>query len=119
MPGSMQTGLREDVAVIASEHSHYACLNVAGWLGIGHNNVVKVPTHRDNSVDVAALEIAAREAIGRGQRIAAIVATMGTTDAFGIDDLAAICDVRDRLVTDFKLNYRPHVHADAVIGWAW
>ncbi|MCS7046547.1 MAG: pyridoxal-dependent decarboxylase, partial [Gemmataceae bacterium] len=28
-------------------------------------------------------------------------------------------DVRDALVEEFRLPYRPHVHADAVIGWAW
>jgi len=47
------------------------------------------------------------------------VATMGTTDAFGIDDLAAIHALRDRLVEEYKLAYCPHIHADAVIGWAW
>ena len=44
---------------------------------------------------------------------------MGTTDAFGLDDLSAIRDVRDRLVDEFHLDYVPHIHADAVIGWAW
>ena len=44
---------------------------------------------------------------------------MGTTDAFGVDDLDAIADLRDRLVEDYGLDYTPHVHADAVIGWAW
>src|SRR5436190_5111306 len=83
------------------------------------NNVLKVPTHEDNSIDVAALEQTARQAISEGKRIAAIVATMGTTDAFGIDDLAAIHEVRDRLVQEFQLDYTPHLHADAVIGWAW
>ena len=51
--------------------------------------------------------------------IACIVATMGTTDAFGLDDLEAIREVRDRLVDEFSLDYVPHLHADAVIGWAW
>jgi len=27
--------------------------------------------------------------------------------------------VRDSLVKEFKLPYQPHLHADAVIGWAW
>jgi L-2,4-diaminobutyrate decarboxylase len=27
--------------------------------------------------------------------------------------------MRDRLTKELKLDYRPHVHADAVIGWAW
>ena len=48
-----------------------------------------------------------------------IIATMGSTDAFGIDNLEAIVAMRDRLVDEFKLPYKPHVHVDAVIGWAW
>jgi glutamate/tyrosine decarboxylase-like PLP-dependent enzyme len=118
-PGCMQQGLRRPAALFASDKSHYACLNVAGWLGLGHDNVIKVPTKADNSIQIDALEEAARKAIADDTRIAAFVATMGTTDAFGLDDLAAICELRDRLVADCSLDYRPHVHADAVIGWAW
>ena len=58
-------------------------------------------------------------ALKEGKKIAAIVATMGTTDAFGLDDLDAIAEIRDQLESDFALDYKPHVHADAVIGWAW
>jgi glutamate/tyrosine decarboxylase-like PLP-dependent enzyme len=65
------------------------------------------------------MEERARREVEAGRRIAAIVATVGTTDAFGIDDLAAIRAVRDRLVQRYHLDYRPHIHADAVIGWAW
>jgi len=35
------------------------------------------------------------------------------------DDLAAIVHLRDCLVAEYGLDYVPHVHADAVIGWAW
>ena len=28
-------------------------------------------------------------------------------------------DIRDKLVDEFGLDYTPHLHADAVIGWAW
>ena len=65
------------------------------------------------------MEEAARDLLGQGRRIVAMVATMGTTDAFGIDDLDAIADLRDRLVEEYNLDYTPHIHADAVIGWAW
>jgi glutamate/tyrosine decarboxylase-like PLP-dependent enzyme len=118
-PGAMQTGLPGDAVVLASDHSHFACASVAGWLGIGQDNVLRAVTHADNSVDVAALEHLAEEAIAAKRRIAAIVATMGTTDAFGIDDLHAIHALRDRLVQRHNLDYRPHLHADSVIGWAW
>jgi glutamate/tyrosine decarboxylase-like PLP-dependent enzyme len=107
------------VVVLASAQSHYAVLNVAGWLGIGQQNVWRAKANDDNSVDVADLERLARKALSEGRKIAAIVATMGTTDAFGIDDLAAIHALRERLIDEFALDYRPHLHADAVIGWAW
>ncbi len=102
VPGSAQHGVRGDVVLLASEHSHYCCRTVASWLGIGQDNVIAVPTHLDNSIQIQALEDAAVAALSAGKRIAAIVATMGSTDAFGIDDLAAIHAVRDRLVEQFS-----------------
>jgi L-2,4-diaminobutyrate decarboxylase len=36
-----------------------------------------------------------------------------------LDDLQEMVALRDQLVDEFHLSYRPHVHADAVIGWAW
>ena len=119
LPGTMETGVRSDAVVLASEQSHYSRLNVAGWLGLGERNVIAVPSHPSNDVDLDLLTEAGERALTDGRRIAAIIAVMGTTDAFGVDDLEAIVAMRDRLVTRFDLDYRPHVHADAVIGWAW
>jgi L-2,4-diaminobutyrate decarboxylase len=117
--GTLRQGIQPGSVVLASQQSHYACLNVAGWLGIGQDNVIRVPTSPDNSIDVQALDEAARSALGHGKRIAAVVATIGTTDAFGLDDLAGIHELRQKWVSDFQLDYQPHLHADAVIGWAW
>ena len=119
LPGTMETGIHGDAVVLASEQCHYSRLNVAGWLGLGERNVIEVPSHPSNDVDLNLLTQAAECAVSDGRRIAAIVAVMGSTDAFGVDDLEAIVAMRDRLVTRFELDYRPHVHADAVIGWAW
>lgn len=119
LPGSQREGIREPCVLLGSEQSHYAALNVAGWLGIGSDAVIRVPTRLDNSIRIDLLADAAREALRGGKRIAALIATMGTTDAFGLDDLQAIVRLRDELVDEFGLDYRPHVHADAVIGWAW
>jgi len=119
LPGTLHGGMREHAVILASQQSHYSCLNTAAWLGIGQDNVISVPSRLDNAIDLAALEEAARQALASGKKIAGIVATMGSTDAFGIDDLAAIVALRDRLVAEFELPYSPQVHADAVIGWAW
>ncbi len=120
LPGAMENGVQSGTAVVlASEQGHYCRLNVAGWLGLGERNVLAVRSHLANDVDLGRLAEAAERTLADGKRIAAIVATMGTTDAFGIDDLRAVVTLRDDLVTRFELDYCPHVHADAVIGWAW
>ena len=119
LPGTFEKGLRGQAVILCSQAGHYACASVAGWLGIGQENVIRIPALADNSIDVEAFEVAAREHLRAGKAIAAIVATMGTTDAFGIDDLASLHAVRDSLVKEFNLPYQPHLHADAVIGWAW
>ena len=118
-PGTRVHGLRGPAVIVASAQAHYSKSNIAGWIGIGEENVVSVRSNLDSEVDLAAYEAACRRSIEEGRRLACLVATMGTTDAFGIDDLASIVEMRDRLVDDYGLDYRPHVHADAVIGWAW
>jgi len=118
-PEAMHEGIHGEGIILASAQSHYCRLNVAGWLGLGEKNVVAVPTHQENDIRIDDLEVAARAAIEANQRIVTFVATMGTTDAFGVDDLESIVHLRDRLVEEYSLDYAPHVHADAVIGWAW
>lgn len=118
-PGSHRTGLREKAVIFTSDQGHYCALNIAGWLGLGLEQVHRVRTGEDNAIDVAALETALRGTLDAGTKIATIIATMGSTDAFGLDNLKAIVELRDRLVEEYQLDYRPHVHADAVIGWAW
>lgn len=118
-PQAMQTGVSDDVVVFVSDAGHYCAHNIVGWLGIGTDQLITVPTIAENEIDLAQLADAARTALDSGKRIAAIIATMGTTDAFGLDDLPGIVALRDSLVDEFQLSYRPHIHADAVIGWAW
>ena len=119
IPGAMASGVREEAVIFASDASHYCRYNVAGWLGLGATSVITVPTDSRNAMNVEAFREQARGVLQRGGKIAAVIATMGTTDAFGLDDLAAIVAVRDELAEEFQLPYHPHVHADAVIGWAW
>jgi glutamate/tyrosine decarboxylase-like PLP-dependent enzyme len=119
VPGAMQNGVGAGAVMFASDCSHYCRYNVAGWLGLGAKNLITIPTDSRNSIQIDVLRDHARAALQSGWPIAAFIATMGTTDAFGIDDLAAVVNLRDELVSEFNLPYRPHVHADAVIGWAW
>ena len=116
---TMVEGIREDVKIVASESGHYSRLNVAGWLGLGTKNLVTIPTTSTNEMSLSALEAYLRQAFESGEKIAVIIATVGTTDAFGIDDIAAIVRLRNQLAVEYGLKHPPHVHADAVIGWVW
>ena len=119
VPDVRRKGLHTPAVIVCSDRAHYACLTVANWLGIGEEHVVSVPTTDDNEIVIDALASQLREVVKDGRRIACLIATMGTTDAFGLDDLASMVRLRDEIVREFSLDYVPHVHADAVIGWAW
>lgn len=118
-PGTLENGTPEDAVVFVSDAGHYCATNIVGWLGIGTNNLITIPTTDENEMDLDQLEQEVRAALASGKKIAAIIATLGTTDAFGLDDLESIVTLRNTLVDEFQLDYRPHIHADAVIGWAW
>jgi glutamate/tyrosine decarboxylase-like PLP-dependent enzyme len=118
-PGAFREGVRSPMKIIASDASHYAKLSSAAWLGLGSDAVMPVRTDPDNSINLTALEETVRGVLSRGERIATIVATMGTTDSFGVDNLEQIVALRDRLTKEYALSYTPHIHADAVIGWAF
>jgi L-2,4-diaminobutyrate decarboxylase len=119
IPGAMLNGVGDGAVLFASDVSHYCRFNIAGWLGLGVKNIEVIPTGADNAIDVRILAERARAVLREGRKIAAFIATMGSTDAFGLDDLEAIVRLRDELVKEFRLPYAPQVHADAVIGWAW
>ncbi len=116
---AMREGIREDVKIVASGASHYSRLNVSGWLGLGTDNLVTLDATRDNEMSLTDLEDYLRRAFAAREKVAVIIATLGTTDAFGIDDLDAIVQLRDELAREYALEKAPHIHGDAVIGWVW
>jgi len=116
---SRARGIREDVQVITSESSHFSKFITSDWIGLGTDNVREVVLNSDNAMNLDALRETLEDCHRRGQRVALINATTGTTDAFGVDDVKGIVAVRDAFVARHGLERIPHVHADAVIGWAW
>ncbi len=118
-PNTQQKGIREPAVILCSEQAHYAAKTVANWLGLGEENVIEIPSTPENEIRPCLLESHLRSVLKEDRKVAAIIATMGTTDAFGLDDLKAIHEMRNELADEFSLDYLPHIHADAVIGWAW
>ena len=118
LPGAMRDGLQgHHLAGIVSQAAHYSNATLAGWLGIGTRNLHAIATDRSLAVRLDLLAAKLDELYAQDIRVAFVIATFGSTDAFGIDDVAAI-----RGVIEEKAKARnvpaPYLHVDAAVGWA-
>ncbi|MGX0891171.1 L-2,4-diaminobutyrate decarboxylase [Pseudomonas sp. ADAK2 TE3594] len=79
--------------IIASDKSHVTVDKAATIMGLGQRSVVRVPTHPDGSIIVAALEQTLTRLKSEGLLPFAIVGTAGTTDHGAVDDLYALARI--------------------------
>lgn len=116
-PGAMQQGLR-DVALagIVSEAGHYSNATLAGWLGIGVQNLHAIPTDSAIAMRLDLLEAKLDELYRQETLVAFVIATFGTTDGFGIDDIPQIREIITRKADEYAVC-RPYLHIDAAVGW--
>ncbi|MYS80428.1 aminotransferase class V-fold PLP-dependent enzyme [Streptomyces sp. SID5474] len=94
--------------ILCSQAAHFSIRRCAGLLGLGEDAVVTVPAGADHRMDPVALAAAGRRVLAGNDRIAAIVATAGTTDLGAIDPLPAVASVARELGA--------WLHVDAAYG---
>lgn len=117
-PGAMQKGIRGRKLVgIVSQAAHYCNETLAGWLGIGTRNIRAIETDDTCAMSLEALGSALDELFGSKTLVPFVIATFGTTDAFGIDDVRAVRDVIEAQAKKYDMPV-PHLHVDAAAGWA-
>jgi glutamate/tyrosine decarboxylase-like PLP-dependent enzyme len=118
VPGAMRHGLQgQQVVGICSQAGHYSNQTIAGWLGIGTENLIAIPTDESLAMRIDLLESTANQLLGEGKKIAYVCATFGTTDGFGVDEVPAIREVMERLCRKHRATM-PQIHVDAAVGWA-
>ena len=86
-------GGRADMPVLrlyCSEHAHSSVDKAVIALGIGHDNLVKIPADTEFRMRADLLDAAIRADIAAGHHPLAVVATTGTTSTTSIDPVAAI-----------------------------
>jgi aromatic-L-amino-acid decarboxylase len=104
---------RKDVPplrVYASEQAHSSIEKAAITLGLGEQNVRRVPSDEAYRMNVAALRRAIEEDLSAGLLPLAVVSTIGTTSATSVDptaEIAAVCR-----------EHRVWLHVDAAYGGA-
>ena len=95
---SSQLGLSGEhpLCVLASTDAHYSVAKACAVLGIGSERVIGVPTAGpERRLDPDALPAARAEALRRGMRPIALVATAGSTSCGAVDPIAACADFAD------------------------
>jgi L-2,4-diaminobutyrate decarboxylase len=116
-PQTMREGLgSRRVVGIVSEAAHYSNVTLAGWLGIGTKNLIAIPTDQACSMRLDLLEDTLNQLYRDDARVAFVIATFGSTDAFGIDDIRSIREIVERAARAHSATV-PHLHVDAAAGW--
>ncbi len=117
-PGAMKHGLNGiKMAGIVSEAAHYSNMTLAGWLGLGTENLHSIPTDSSCSMDLDLLGEKIENLYSSNISIPFVIATFGSTDAFGIDDISGIRKIIDEKSARYNMPV-PQLHVDAAAGWS-
>ncbi len=114
-PKSNKEGIPNNIYCFCSELSHYSLYKSAEATGIGINNMIRVKINEDHSMDLEDLKSKMEKVISNGGIPVYVLATMGTTDTFGIDDIDRIKKITSELENQYKLQ-PIYVHADSAMG---
>ena len=116
-PGAMQRGLSgEKVIGLTSQAAHYSNATLAGWLGMGTDQLWSIPTDETISMRLELLSESMDQAYREGYKVAFAIATFGSTDAYGVDDIAMLRKVLQEKSEEHGQPC-PHLHVDAAVGW--
>lgn len=108
-----------EIVVFSNEKGHPCHKEVCDWLGLGKNSCMILPVDKNGQLVIKELERQLRDCINTNKKIGCIILNGGTTNEIIIDPIKKVVDLRDKLVKEYNLDYIPHIHVDAVIGWAW
>jgi len=94
--------------VYCSEHAHSSIDKAVIALGLGHENLVKIPTDAQYRLRPDALDAAITADVAAGFRPIAVVPCVGTTSITSVDPVRAVVEIARR--------HQCWVHVDAAYG---
>lgn len=107
-PDIWKKGLTNDLALLASEGSHYSVTRAAGILGIGQDNVYHLAQDEQGMIVPEKLSTSYQKAIGAGKKVIALVANACNTAVGTYDPLQRI--------SAFCRRYDIWLHVDGAHG---
>ncbi len=116
-PAALRAGLGgEKLAGIVSRAAHYSNTTLASWLGMGTDNLHAIPTDENCAIRLDLLAAKLDELYASGVKVAFIISTFGTTDAFGVDDVEGVRKTTEEKAAKYDMPM-PQIHVDAAVGW--
>lgn len=119
VPDSGKKGIPNNIKVMVTRDSHFSHTTAADWLGIGTDNVVVIEPNLDRTSNLKDAEKKIKRIFEEGNLLSTIIINGGTTYAHIVDNIRPFVWLRDKITREYSLLYKPHIHVDSVIGWAW
>lgn len=112
-------GVDQDYRIINSQGGHYSNMTNLSLLGVDiRHKTIRIKVTQSNDIDLVDLERQMRACFDVHCKIPAIMLTLGTTDTFGVDRIKPVYELRNRLCEEYDITVKPHIHADAAVGWS-
>lgn len=105
--------------MLTSKNGHPCHYEVCNWLGIGIANCYEISCDSFGRMDINQAKKIIMENIEKGKRFLGFNITAGSTNELYVDPIKKIYDLNKEIVLKYKLDYIPHIHADAVLGWVY
>jgi len=105
---ALQYYKKDRAVILVSKMGHYSLRKAGGILGIGNDNVIRIPINEQFQMDIHALEKQIQDLNKQNAAIIAVIAIAGTTETGTIDPIHDIADICDK--------YGIHFHVDAAWG---
>jgi glutamate decarboxylase len=94
----------EDTCVVVSERGHYSISKAADLIGLGRNQVIRIPVNHSHKIDLKVLEKRLLELREKKTLILALIGIAGTTETGSVDPLDALADLAQEFGTRFHVD---------------
>ena len=104
---------------ITSKNGHPCHYQVCDWLGLGSDTCIEIPCTSKGGIDISETSRVVREQLRLGKIFLGFNLTGGSTNEMLIDSVSDIYQLREEIIKEFHLSYRPMIHVDSVLGWVF
>lgn len=105
--------------IVTSKNGHPCHYEVCDWLGIGTDSCYEIDCNNNGEMDLNKAKEIIEKNILDGKIFLGFNLVVGSTNELFIDPIKEVYNLNLEIVKKFNLNYIPHIHADAVIGWIY